>query len=219
MQPLMKTRYPILALILSALGSPPAIAADASLGFVLSAHCVDCHGKEGISARSTTPTIAGQKEGYLTMQLIRFRDLFQRKFGQRQFQNTPPAGSQSVPMDHEAGIMSDSAIENLAAYYSRLSCRQPRATASPARPAVIQQCASCHGSSGVSSRDDVPNLAGQKENYLVLQIGAFRQWNRFEAPDAQFPKRYHPIMSEVGHPLTNGQIRSAAAWYANQDCP
>ena len=42
-------------------------------------------------------------------------------------------------------------------------------------------CAGCHGLDGYSSNDLWPNLAGQKNGYLVAQIKAFRDGNR-ESP-------------------------------------
>jgi cytochrome c553 len=36
-------------------------------------------------------------------------------------------------------------------------------------------CAQCHGVSGVSNQDDVPNLAGQKKLYLYKQFLNFVQ--------------------------------------------
>ena len=39
-------------------------------------------------------------------------------------------------------------------------------------------CAGCHGTEGISSNDLWPNLAGQKQGYLVVQIRAFRDGER-----------------------------------------
>lgn len=39
-------------------------------------------------------------------------------------------------------------------------------------------CAACHGNNGISMIPMYPNLAGQKEQYLVLQMKAFRDGER-----------------------------------------
>ena len=39
-------------------------------------------------------------------------------------------------------------------------------------------CAACHGQNGISASPIWPNLAGQKEAYLVKQIKAFRDGTR-----------------------------------------
>jgi len=39
-------------------------------------------------------------------------------------------------------------------------------------------CASCHGETGISVKDDVPNLAGQNPSYLITQIDLFARGKR-----------------------------------------
>ena len=41
-------------------------------------------------------------------------------------------------------------------------------------------CMTCHGEAGISPNDLWPNLAGQKEGYLVKQIKAFRDGDRVD---------------------------------------
>ena len=199
-------------------GAAPSRAADPKAGAVLAVECRDCHGVAGISPESTVPNIAGQKEDYLALQLLRFRQAFFSQFGDPATYMAPSSPPRSnVVMDHRAGIGNPD-IQNLAAYYAGLSCRRSRPTTSVAMPGSVAFCARCHGDDGVSATRDVPNLAGQKENYLVLQIGAFRQSNVAGPAPFDFPKRTHPVMSEVAEHLTNGEIRALAAWYANRLC-
>jgi cytochrome c553 len=42
----------------------------------------------------------------------------------------------------------------------------------------LSACVLCHGSTGISHSAEVPNLAGQKARYLVLQLRAFRAGER-----------------------------------------
>jgi cytochrome c553 len=47
--------------------------------------------------------------------------------------------------------------------------------------ALLGACQACHGRDGLSEGSDVPNLAGQKLNYLVRQLEAFRSGERKNA--------------------------------------
>lgn len=65
-------------------------------------------------------------------------------------------------------------------------------------------CAACHGANGVSSNDLWPNLAGQKEGYLVSQITAFRDGGR-----------KNPMMSPMAAGLSDADIANLSAYYAS----
>ena len=82
--------------------STSAIAGDADAGKAKSAMCASCHGATGISLSPLWPNLAGQKEQYLIKQIKAFRD------GTRQ-------DPMMAPM---VAALSDTDIENLAAYYS-----------------------------------------------------------------------------------------------------
>jgi len=66
-------------------------------------------------------------------------------------------------------------------------------------------CASCHGADGVSLNPLWPNLAGQKEQYLVKQIKAFRDGTRND-----------PMMAPMVASLSDDDIANLAAYYAAQ---
>ena len=66
-------------------------------------------------------------------------------------------------------------------------------------------CASCHGADGVSLNPLWPNLAGQKEQYLVKQIKAFRDG-----------KRNDPMMVPMVASLSDDDIANLAAYFAAQ---
>lgn len=62
-------------------------------------------------------------------------------------------------------------------------------------------CAACHGANGISIAPIYPNLAGQKEPYLVAQLKAFR--------DGQ---RQNPIMQPMAKGLSDTDIANIAAY-------
>ncbi|MFC3193427.1 c-type cytochrome [Marinicella sediminis] len=65
-------------------------------------------------------------------------------------------------------------------------------------------CAACHGPAGISSNPLWPNLAGQKEAYLVKQIKAFKSGERKD-----------PSMAPMVAALTDEDIANIAAYYAS----
>ena len=65
-------------------------------------------------------------------------------------------------------------------------------------------CAACHGPEGISMNELWPNLAGQKEAYMVAQMKAFR--------DGQ---RNSPLMTPMAAPLSDADIADLAAYYAS----
>ncbi len=65
-------------------------------------------------------------------------------------------------------------------------------------------CAGCHGVAGVSSNPMWPNLAGQKEGYLVKQLKALRDGTRTD-----------PMMSPMAKPLSDADIENLAAYFSS----
>lgn len=63
-------------------------------------------------------------------------------------------------------------------------------------------CAACHGPAGLSFNTLWPNLAGQKEGYLIKQIAAFRDGVRND-----------PMMSAMVKSLSDEDIANLAAYY------
>ena len=92
----------LVSLLISASGT--AIAGDVEAGKANSALCASCHGPAGISSSPLWPNLAGQKEQYLVKQIKAFRD------GTR-------TDAMMAPM---VAALSDTDIDNLAAYFSSL---------------------------------------------------------------------------------------------------
>ncbi len=66
-------------------------------------------------------------------------------------------------------------------------------------------CAACHGATGASVNPLWPNLAGQKDQYLIKQMTAFRDGTRKD-----------PLMSPMAAALSDDDIANLAAYYAAQ---
>lgn len=65
-------------------------------------------------------------------------------------------------------------------------------------------CAACHGAEGISPNDLWPNLAGQKEGYLIKQLKAFRDGDRKD-----------PMMAPMAAPLSDEDIANLAAYFSS----
>ena len=66
------------------------------------------------------------------------------------------------------------------------------------------QCMACHGMKGISMIGIYPNLAGQKEQYLVKQINDFRAGVRSDAS-----------MQPMVAGLTDSDVDNLAAYYSS----
>ena len=69
--------------------------------------------------------------------------------------------------------------------------------------AKAMMCSACHGANGISQIPMYPNLAGQKEQYLVLQLKAFR--------DGQ---RKNMVMAPMAAGLSDTDIDNISAYFA-----
>ncbi|WP_137733796.1 c-type cytochrome [Pseudaquabacterium pictum] len=169
--------------LLAAAGLLPAAAwpqaTVASYAERYAAQCAACHGAQGVSTLAQTPSLAGQPSFYAITQLFLFRD------GRRD----------SGPMTAIAKTMSDDDLRGFADAIGKLPPAPPAATSPPdaqrlARGAAAAQrlhCLGCHGSQGEGARQ-VPRVAGQREDYLLLALRGFRAGTR---------AGYQPAMTEA----------------------
>ncbi|OGA37892.1 MAG: hypothetical protein A3G24_04905 [Betaproteobacteria bacterium RIFCSPLOWO2_12_FULL_62_13] len=70
---------------------------------------------------------------------------------------------------------------------------------------VTTVCAACHGATGVSVSDDIPNLAGQRARYLEAQLKALKDGTR-----------KNPIMNAIAAQLSSQDMANVAAYFAAQ---
>ena len=68
-------------------------------------------------------------------------------------------------------------------------------------------CFACHGKEGISIADMYPNLAGQREAYLVKAIKAYKSGARDD-----------PMMKPMVATLSDADIENLAAYYAGKAC-
>lgn len=69
---------------------------------------------------------------------------------------------------------------------------------------IAKNCSGCHGVDGISLAGSWPNLAGQKEDYLINQLLAFQEGTRSD-----------PMMEAIAGKLSETDIEDVSAYYSN----
>lgn len=72
-------------------------------------------------------------------------------------------------------------------------------------PSRLGLCAACHGSNGHATQPGVPNLAGQKLDYLRSALKQYRDGHR----DV-------PLMRAAIGPVSDVELDALARWYSAQ---
>jgi cytochrome c553 len=167
---------------------------------VADASCVRCHGAGGISATKGIPHLAGQRPGYLYLEVKAYQ-----------------SGARSdEAMTNAVKFLSDDALVKVAAYYASLDPAQPvaasaakggTAKADPvqAGKAAAAGCAGCHGEAGVSKTPGMPSLTGLDPKYLVAAMKAYKSG-----------QRKNEMMKTMLSAPTDADLNNVALYYALQ---
>lgn len=162
--------------------------------------CAACHGANGISAMKDVPHLAGQRPGYLYLELRAYQ--------------TGARGNSTM-----AGVvkpLNDDALVKVAAYYAGLDPAPPMtasgAKAAPAKPdpfqagkAAATSCGGCHGDTGISKMPGNPSLVGLDPKYLVTAMKAYKSG-----------QRKNDIMKSMLAAVTDADLGNVAIYYAVQ---
>lgn len=129
--------------------------------------CIVCHGIGGNATDPAIPSLAGQPAQAIAMQLFMFRE------GNRK-------NPQMSPM---ASSLSNTDMNELAAYFSRQKPASPSHRTTPEnaadgrRLAEQHHCVQCHGPA-LLGLQHIPRLAGQQPDYLKTQLRGFKARTR-----------------------------------------
>ena len=180
----------------AATGAANELTGDTNKGKQLASSCAACHGENGMSPNPAWPNLAGQNAVYILKNLEAF------KSGERT----------DIMMSTAVKNLSQSDMQDIAAYYAQLQCEPVSTDAQIITPTetlqpLIDNCAACHGAKGISINSALPNLAGQNMQYLTNTLIAFRK-----------NTRPSDIMFKIAKPLTDTQIEQLAAYYHNISC-
>ncbi len=206
---------PVTPLLLAAVWQVAAVAAPKVVPDTIAQRvqaCTQCHGKEGRATnQGYFPRIAGKPAGYLSNQLINFRE------GRR------PYPLMTYLVDH----MTDAYIAEIAAYFAGLDLPYP-APQAPAASAEqiargkalasegdtrrqIPACMACHGAALTGVLPAIPGLLGLPRDYLNAQLGTWKTGRRrAHAPDC---------MAQVAAKLTPEDVGAVSAWLSSQPVP
>jgi cytochrome c553 len=173
-------------------GKPDAGKARAEAG-----GCFACHGVDGVATESglaidkNVPNLAAQPDLYLQFQLVFFRK------GVRK----------NEVMNGMAEQLSDDDLRNVSAYFASLpapNTAPPPDTASEdtelgSKVAQAIHCTNCHGDH-LEGVDNIPRLAGQREDYLYKALRDFKSGARTSTGAAG--------MAEVVYPLGDTEMKA-----------
>jgi cytochrome c553 len=171
---------------------------------VAQSSCASCHGLDGRSKAKGVPHIAGQRPGYLYLELRAYKE------------NTPATTRGDTPMSQVVKFLSDDALVKVAAYYASLEPAPPAAPAATkagatkndpvsAGKAVAAGCSGCHGEAGISKTPGMPSLVGQDLKYLTAAMGAYKAG-----------QRKNDMMKTLMAGLSDTDMNNAALFYALQ---
>jgi cytochrome c553 len=160
------------------------------------APCLACHGETGQSTMPGVPSLGAQPAFYVTIQLLMFRERMRVV----------------EPMHEMTQGLSDEELRRMAEAIAQLPPPPPAAT--PAEPdrlerarVLIQQhrCNFCHNQD-FSGVQNVPRLAGQREDYLVKALREYKSNAR---------RGYDAAMADVMYPVTDADILDLAHFLAH----
>ena len=173
--------------------------------------CYQCHGIRGEGgATAALPRLAGQDWRYLYRALEEFA-----------------SGRRANATMHEVSVaLTDEQMQDVAAYYAKVSAPAPLAPPSKddasaqaglaidqhgLADAGVPACATCHATAPRTDGPIYPYVAGQFADYLEQQLEQFRAGTR-GGQDAQ-------IMQGIARNLSAEQARAASVHFASQSPP
>lgn len=169
---------------------------DPARGEALAGTCAACHGTPDRAPLPLTPSLAGQQDEFLVLQMFLLRE-----------------GLREAPQ--MAGLLdkvTDPDFMDIAAYYARQAPARSATKADPerrARGAALSRamgCGSCH-LKDYSGQKQVPLLSNQREDYLAASLKAYRD-NKRTGPDTN--------MNGILYQVPDGDIQALAHYFAHQ---
>jgi cytochrome c553 len=182
------------AVAMAAEGKP-----DAGKARAEAAGCFACHGVDGVATADglaidkNVPNLAAQPDLYLQFQLVFFRK------GVRK----------NEVMNTMAEQLSDDDLRNVSAYFASLPAPNPppppdtapQDTELGGKIVVGIHCTNCHGDH-LEGVENIPRLAGQREDYLYKALRDFKSGARTSTGAAG--------MAEVVYPLGDTEMKALA---------
>ena len=157
--------------------------------------CFACHGEKGQSQLPEVPSLGAQPALYTLVELVMFRDKLRL----------------TEPMNQETVGLSDGDLRALSDMIAKLPAPEPISdTPDPARTdrgralAERNRCNFCH-QSNFQGVENVPRLAGQREDYLLKSLRGYKDDTR---------RGYDAQMSEVVYAMKDDDLVDLAYFLA-----
>ena len=160
---------------------------DPNAGEPLTAVCGGCHGANGVSTDTATPSLAGQDARYLVDAVKAYRTTRKRE-----------------NMRLYVTGLSDKEIRNIAAFYSVQKSRAVEKGQTLVQD-LTARCERCHGRDVDVPGMAVPKISGQDRDYLIMALRAYRD-----------DRRESSVMHKMSLPYGDAIIESLASAYASQ---
>lgn len=161
-------------------------------GKAAAAVCASCHGEDGNSKISGTPSLAGQQPIYFVAATQEYLH------GMRPI----------TTMEATLRGLKRLDLQNIALYFAVQTPVQrgaaPFGDAAAGEP-LSGKCGGCHGARGVSNDAATPSLAGQDPQYLLSAIKAYRDRTR-----------HHEVMNAQLAGTSDSDIENIVAFYTVQ---
>jgi cytochrome c553 len=160
---------------------------DPKAGAPLASVCGGCHGAQGTSTDTATPTLASQDETYLVEAIKAYRTSRKRE-----------------NMRLYITGLDERDIRNIAAFYAT----QPARAAETGKTLVedlTAKCNRCHGPGSAQPDSPVPRINAQDRDYLMMALRAYRD-----------DRRESSTMHKMSLPYGDSIIESLATYYASQ---
>lgn len=144
--------------------------AESQSGAMLSNACAGCHGTNGVSAGPGMPTIAGLPAKHIVDIMKQFRN------GERH----------ATIMDRLSRAYSDEDLAKIGEYFSKQKWGNAKSAANSKMATKVdaklakkgekeaKKCMKCHDDNGRSQEDDVPRMAGQWLDYLLIKMEDYK---------------------------------------------
>lgn len=176
--------------------------------------CIACHGKDGAKAIQNYPELAGQDKAYLLAQM---KDIAS---GARVSGKDARGYPRTQGMKDIMHLLNDKEMKAIADYLSTVALPAPRKPAEPIPQETLDKgkvaytqggCQTCHGVNGLKPIATYPLVAGQKREYIVLQMTELRDGVRTNGKSK--------LMLPFAKKLSNEQIELIATYLSQIERP
>jgi len=180
--------------------------------------CMACHGKNGRKAMLEYPNLAGQDEKYMINQINYI--IQGKRLGSHDATGNPRAqgmqGALISTSDNKPRISKDE-IKKIAKWLAKQKPADLQPPKTPLDPASVEagkklfksKCKACHGKEGTKPLKGNPYVAGQKRNYLYVQLQDIRSKARKTPKSA--------AMYGIVKKMTDEQFASLADYLSQVD--